>query len=92
MQARIYKPTKSSMQSGIKNIENWVLEFIPEKKRFIEDIMGWTSSSEMQTEVILKFSSLENAESFAKANNINYEVEEPLERNIVKKSYESNFK
>ncbi len=45
MRARIYKPSKSSMQSGRARTKAWLLEFEPEGPLTPEPLMGWTSSS-----------------------------------------------
>lgn len=42
MEARIYQPTKTAMQSGKANTRFWVLEFEPEECKKIEPLMGWT--------------------------------------------------
>ena len=45
----------------------------------------------MSSEVRLTFSSLEQAEKFAKSNQWTYEIIEPLKRKFIKKSYADNF-
>ena len=88
--AKIYKPTKTAMQSGIAKTKIWVLEYIVEKTG-INPLMGWESSKNTLSELKLKFSSKENAIKYAKKNKINYEVVEPKKRKITKKSYADNF-
>lgn len=91
MQARIYKNTQNLMQSG-KAKQNWKLEYYADRgKKYTESIMGWTASQDMQQEVILNFNSQEEAENFAKKNNIEYEVIEPKISKFKKKSYGDNF-
>ena len=92
MQARIYRPAKSAMQSGQFLSKRWILEFKHDGSREIDPIMGWTGSSDMYQEVKMKFSSKEKAIAFAKKNYIPYEVHEPNERVIRPKSYADNFK
>jgi hypothetical protein len=93
MQAKIYQPTKSAMQSGVAYTDKWILDFTTEKgSRFIENMLGWTASKDMKQEVRLTFNTKEEAISFANKNNIEYEVIEPHFRKIVKKSYADNFK
>jgi hypothetical protein len=93
MQAKIYQPAKSAMQSGVGNNKKWILDFINEKgSRFIEDILGWTASKDMNQEIRLTFNTKEEALKFADNHNIAYELIEPHERKIVKKSYAENFK
>ncbi len=53
MTARIYKPSKTAMQSGQAATKDWLLEFEPEEPRTIEPLMGWTSSGDMKQQVKL---------------------------------------
>ena len=88
--AKIYKPTKTAMQSGKRNTKNWFLEF-DTLNTGISPLMGWESSKDTMSEVKLEFSSREQAICYAKKNNINYYVVEPQKRKIIKKSYSDNF-
>jgi len=88
--AKIYKPSKSAMQSGIKKFEKWVIEFITDKPG-TNPLMGWESSTDTYSELNLKFQSKELAIEYAKKNKIDYELIEPKTRKINKKSYADNF-
>jgi NADH dehydrogenase (ubiquinone) Fe-S protein 4 len=88
--AKIYKPTKTAMQSGMRNTKNWLLEF-DTLNTGINPLMGWESSKDTMSEVKLEFSSREQAINYAKKNNINYYVVEPQKRKIIKKTYSDNF-
>jgi len=88
--AKIYKPSKSPMQSGTKKYDKWIIEFITENP-LINPLMGWESSTDTYSEVILEFSSKKLAIEYAKKNKIDYELIEPKLRKINKKSYEDNF-
>ena len=88
--AKIYKPSKTAMQSGIKKFDKWIIEFISEKHG-INPLMGWESSTDTNSELKLEFSSKELAIEYAKKNKINFELIEPKIRKIVKKSYADNF-
>ena len=88
--AIIYKPAKSSMQSGLGKTKNWILEYFDEKNG-INPLMGWESSTDTLSEVKLEFSSKENAISYAKKNKLSYEIIESKTKKIVKKSYADNF-
>ena len=88
--AKIYKPSKTAMQSGIKKFDKWIIEFITEKPG-INPLMGWESSKDTNSELKLEFSSKELAIEYAKKNKINFELIEPKIRKIVKKSYADNF-
>ena len=58
--AKIYKPTKSSMQSGLMKTKEWVLEYIVHNEQ-INPLMGWQSSSNTLSEVKMPFNSKDDA-------------------------------
>ena len=78
------------MQSGKGNSKNWLLEFETQDNK-ISPLMGWESSTDTMSEVKLEFSSMEEAISYAKKNDIKYHVIEEQKRKIIKKSYSDNF-
>ena len=88
--AKIYKPTKTAMQSGNRNTKNWLLEF-DTLNTGIDPLMGWVSSKDTMSQVKLEFSTKEQAINYAKKNNIDYYIIEPQKRKIIKKSYSDNF-
>jgi len=88
--AKIYKPSKTAMQSGLKKFDKWILEFIT-KDPTINPLMGWESSNDTYSEFTMEFATKELALEYAKKNNIEYELIEPQNRKIVKKSYSDNF-
>ena len=88
--AKIYKPTKTAMQSGKRSTKKWLLEF-DTLNPGVNPLMGWVSSIDTMSEVKLKFSTKEQAINYAKKNNIDYNVIEPQKRKIIKKSYADNF-
>ena len=88
--AKIYKPTKTAMQSGMNNTKKWIIEFYT-KKPGINPLMGWESSTDTLSEVKLEFTTKELAINYAKNNKIDFEIVEPKTRNIIKKSYADNF-
>tara|TARA_B100000965_G_C19465432_1_gene701653 strand:+ start:362 stop:643 length:282 start_codon:yes stop_codon:yes gene_type:complete len=88
--AKIYKPSKTAMQSGMGNTKNWILEFESMNKA-INPLTGWISSKDTMSEVRMKFSTKELAIAYAKKNNIKYKVIETKKRNFIKKSYADNF-
>ncbi len=92
MSARIYKPTKTAMQSGEARMAEWVLEMEPASARAIDPLMGWTSSSDMSSEVRLEFATKDEAIAYCERNGLAYTVTEPTPRKIVRKSYADNFK
>jgi hypothetical protein len=88
--AKIYKPSKTAMQSGIKKFDKWIIEFITEDPG-INPLMGWESSSDTYSELNLEFKSKDLAIEYAKKNNIDFEIVENQKRKITKKSYADNF-
>ena len=88
--AKIYKPSKTAMQSGTKKFDKWIIEFITAKPG-INPLMGWESSTDTNSELKLEFSTKELAIQYAKKNKINFEIIEPKIRKIIKKSYADNF-
>ena len=92
MTARIYKPAKTAMQSGLARTREWVLEHEPEVAREIDPLMGWTSSGDMRQQLKLTFETKEEAVAYAERNGIPYTLEEPQVRKTVRKAYADNFK
>ena len=88
--AKIYKPSKTAMQSGYRKSKNWILEFDTLDTK-ISPLMGWESSLDTMSEIKLEFSTKELAINYAKKNNIDYYVLEPKKRKLIIKSYSDNF-
>ena len=88
--AKIYKPAKTAMQSGLGKNDKWIVEYII-KKPGTNPLMGWESSTDTLSELKLEFSTKESAIDYAKRNKIIFEVVEPKNRKILKKSYSDNF-
>ncbi len=92
MTARIYKPAKTAMQSGLGNTKAWVLDFEPEAPRTVEPLMGWTSSGDMRQQVRLRFASKEEAMAYCERHGIAFQLFEdkaPAARRVI--SYSDNF-
>ena len=88
--AKIYIPTKTTLQSGKGKIKNWILKF-KTKDTKTNPLMGWESGEDTLREVILDFPSKEKAIEYAKNNNIQYELVEPRKSDFIIKSYADNF-
>ena len=93
MRARIYQPAKTAMQSGTAKTKGWVLEFAPASAREVDPLMGWTSSSDTQSQVKLRFDTKEAAQSYARDHGIDAIVLEPKKRkaNVRPRGYAENF-
>ena len=53
------------MQSGMRNTKNWLLEF-DTLDTGINPLMGWQTSKDTMSEVILEFSNKDQAINYAK--------------------------
>jgi ETC complex I subunit conserved region len=93
MRARIYQPAKTAMQSGTAKTTGWVLEFAPASSREVDPLMGWTSSSDTQAQVKLRFESQDAAEAYAKAKGIEYDLAIAQKRKplVRARGYGENF-
>ena len=88
--AKIYKPSKTVMQSGLKKNNKWILEYIT-MQTGINPLMGWESSTDTLSELRLEFSTKDLAIEYAKKNKVQFEIIESKNRKIIKKSYSDNF-
>ena len=92
MKAKIYKPSKTAMQSGRSKFNKWVLKISDSKNQIRDTMMGWNGGSNTSSQIQLNFKSKEDAIYYAKSNNIDYEVLETSGRKVISKSYADNFK
>lgn len=91
MTIKIYKPSKTAMQSGLGKTKKWLAEYISNEETVKDSLMGWNSSSDTKSQIKVFFDSKEHAIKWAKKNNYQYFIEEPKVRKIKIKSYASNF-
>jgi len=91
MIARIYKPSKTAMQSGQGNTKAWTLDFEPDAPKQVEPLMGWTSSFDTRQQLRLYFHTKEEAIAYCERHGIAYQVSEdkPSARRAM--SYSDNF-
>jgi hypothetical protein len=91
MFARIYRPAKNAMQSGRGKSQVWLLEFEDPSARSIEPLMGYTSSTNTDTQVRMTFETREEAIAFAQTQGFEFQVVEPRESKRIIKAYADNF-
>ncbi|MDE2061788.1 MAG: ETC complex I subunit [Bradyrhizobium sp.] len=91
MTARIFKPAKNAMQSGKAKTKDWQLDFELEQPRFVEPLMGWTSSGDMKQQLSLRFETKEEAVAYCEREGIAYQVFEPKEPAQRQVAYADNF-
>ena len=93
--ARIYKPCKTSMQSGRKaqvtRGNAWVLEYPRSAVVRPDPLMGWQSSADTARQVRVRFPDKDSAIAYAEARGIDYQVTEPKHRRVKPKAYADNF-
>lgn len=92
MSARIYRPSRTAMQSGTAKTKRWLLEHEQAAARYIEPLMGWTGSRDTRQQVKLWFDSREEAVAYAERNGIAYHVDEPHEPKRRIMAYSDNFR
>jgi hypothetical protein len=92
MAARIFKPAKTAMQSGVARTKDWVLEFEPDGARVVDPLMGWVSSGDTNTQLKLSFDTKDEAVAYATRNGLAYAVTEPPPHKRQNKTYSDNFK
>lgn len=92
MPAKIYRPSRTAMQSGDAKTKRWLLEFDLEEPRFIEPLMGWTGSGDMKQQVKLWFNTKQEAVAYAARAGLAFRVFEPREETRKNMSYSDNFK
>lgn len=90
MLAKIYQPAPSAMTSG-RAKRHWVLEFLGNASGVIDPLTGTTRSTDMRAQLDLKFDTLEEAVSYAKANNIPHQVVQSQKMKRIPRSYADNF-
>jgi len=94
VRVRIYKPTKSAMQSGRAGTREWVIETEPATPRLPESLMGWVSAGDTMSELRgrMCFATADEAVAFAARQGWDYTIEEPAVRRIPPRNYLDNFR
>ena len=90
--ARIYRPSKTAMQSGRAQTRKWLLEYEPASRRDPDPLMGWSSAQDTLNQVKMRFPTLEEAVAFAQKRGLDYTIIEPHGRTPKMKSYADNFR
>ena len=89
---RIYKPSRSSMTSGLRKTQKWMLEYAPVSKRSPEPLMGWSQADDTLNQVKLSFSTKEAAIAHAEAQGWEYNVAVDKTRIVKPRNFMDNFK
>ncbi|XP_041884301.1 NADH dehydrogenase [ubiquinone] iron-sulfur protein 4, mitochondrial [Corvus kubaryi] len=86
----IFVPARNAMQSGLNNTKKWKMEF-DNRERWENPLMGWASTADPLSNMVLTFSTKEDAIAFAEKNGWSYDVEEKKIPKPKSKSYGANF-
>ena len=91
MLARIFRPSKTAMQSGKAKSAAWVLEFEPKDARRQDPLMGWTQTADTEGQVRLSFETKEEAVRYADQHGIAFQLIDPKPVKRIIKAYADNF-
>ena len=91
MNVRIYKPTKTAMQSGRAHCDDWVIEYELDTARAPEPLMGWIASGDTMNQPKLRFDSQEEAIAFAQGKGWTYTLIPARARKVKPRNYGDNF-
>ncbi|CAF2879361.1 unnamed protein product [Rotaria sp. Silwood2] len=87
---RIFVSARNAMQSGTNNTKKWKVEW-DTKERWENPLMGWASSSDPHSSVMVEFASKEDAIIYCERMGYKYEVTESTPTPHFKKTYGANF-
>lgn len=91
MQARIFQPAKTAVQSGRRKTREWLVEFEPHSRKEADRLIGWVGSDDTDQQVRLRFPTKDAAIAYCRRENITFQVFEPHTRVVHPKSYADNF-
>lgn len=90
---RILRSTRTAMQAGARHPQTWRLEWdVTSSHRWINPIMGWSSSGDAVQATNLRFPNLQSAIRFAERQGYAYSVEPDLTTSFAVKSYADNYR
>ncbi|KAI1900343.1 hypothetical protein AGOR_G00048990 [Albula goreensis] len=87
---RIFVPARTAMQSGVANTKKWKMDF-DTRERWENSLMGWASTADPLSNMVLSFTSKEDAIAFAEKNGWSYDIQEKRTSKPRVKSYGANF-
>uniref|UniRef100_A0A1B6D4W0 NADH dehydrogenase [ubiquinone] iron-sulfur protein 4, mitochondrial n=1 Tax=Clastoptera arizonana TaxID=38151 RepID=A0A1B6D4W0_9HEMI len=87
---RIYSPAKNAMQSGTDNIGHWQMQF-ETRDRWENPLMGWSSSGDPLSNMIIEFKSQQDATDFCDKNGWKWFIDEEKKPTPKVKNYGVNF-
>ena len=91
MQARIFQPAKTAVQSGRRKTREWIVEFEPRSRKEADRLIGWVGSDDTSQQVQLRFPSKEAAIAYCRREDLAFQVFAPRTRVVRPKAYAENF-
>ena len=92
VKAKIFRPSKTAMQSGRAKEKNWKLVIDDGSQQTKDPLIGWNGGSSTKSQINLFFPSKEKAINYAQRHKLDFDVLESSNRRIISKSYANNFK
>jgi hypothetical protein len=92
MAARIFQRSKNAMQSGRARADEWILEFESQSPKRPDPLTGWSGGADTQSQVRLRFPSLEAAKAYADREGIDFHLVPPSESRLKLQAYADNFR
>ncbi len=92
MPARIYQRSINAMLSGKARNDSWALEFAPSEAGKADPLLGWSGSSDTQTQVKLSFPTLGAARAYADKYGIECHIIETPLKTLKLQAYSDNFR
>jgi hypothetical protein len=92
MAARIFQRSKNAMQSGRATADEWILQFESHRAHTPDPLTGWSGGADTQSQVTLRFPTMDAAKAYAERNAIPYHLVPPTQRTLKIQSYADNFK
>eukprot|EP01006_Ploeotia_vitrea_P034169 TRINITY_DN65718_c11_g3_i2.p2 TRINITY_DN65718_c11_g3~~TRINITY_DN65718_c11_g3_i2.p2 ORF type:complete len:161 (+),score=41.07 TRINITY_DN65718_c11_g3_i2:24-485(+) len=86
----VAKRSRNAMQQGSGGRE-WLVEFVPHEK-WLNPLMGWTSSNDTATQVKMSFDTKEEAIAFCERQGYEFKVVEAKPKRSRVKSYADNYR
>lgn len=92
MKVRIFKPSKTTTQSGHGKSDKWVVEADTTSGKKSEPLMGWTSSEDTLGQIRMPFDTKESAIAFVEKKGWEYTVAVDKTRKVKPRNYGDNFR
>jgi len=92
MAARIFQRSKNAMQSGKATAGEWILQSESHRPHTPDPLTGWSGGGDTQSQVTLRFPTMDAAKAYAERNSIPYHLVPPTQRTLTIQSNADNFK